>query len=372
VRVTNDLELSALADVVEIRGQLSIETERDTIMHLPRLRKVTRFYGYGAQAQIVFDALEEVTDSFRCQGDCYADKLREVGGELSYSGEASRVLSLPALETAGNFSLSNGPKLTGVSVPKLTHVNSFAVEANPMLTVVDAPGLGAMSTLTVNNNTRLGRLSLLLAAPTKSLTISNNPALALVSLPAVTALEVLSVTQHLNLRRLDLSGLVDANAVELSYLPITDLQLGNLKTASISFRVAHIASALALSLPALESVGLFTFTGSSRAVSLSAPKLSAVSEMELSGLNALATLDLSSLASVSDNLTIVATNLTELDHLDPSRLGSLTYVGQQLAIYFNTSLPQCVVNSIVAGLSPIGPSSVSNGMNCSCPGSFCQ
>ncbi|MDF3068966.1 MAG: uncharacterized protein K0R38_4567 [Polyangiaceae bacterium] len=371
VTVSNERELAVLADVVEVTGQLSVDSYRSGTLRFPRLRKANRVAVSGINATVEFEALEEVTEAFYCHQDCRAEALRIVG-DFTISTPAVRELKLPALETAGVFWLKDSPYVTALRLPRLTTAKELMLQNVAGLVTVEAPLLRALESLNVSGTKRLRRLSLPLAEPTVNLFVSSSPGIESVSLPRAQALSgKLYLYDTPQLRSLDLRQLASIGQIELRELArLTDLNLASLERVPSGAQFAHITSPLALSLPALMSAGPFTFTGSSLATSFSAPNVTELGNLELSGLQGLQTLDLSKL-SRAGTVYITATGLTHLDTLDQSRAGSLSVTSGDVSIVGNPALPVCVVSSLRASLSDGLGGELFNQNNCSCAGTFC-
>lgn len=372
VTISNDRDLAAIADVVEIIGQLSIDVHGRGVLRLPRLRKAERVLVGGTGTTVVLDALEAVSGDFICGQNCRADRLRSVGGLEVGTGTVGE-LTLPALRTAGNITLRNTSGVTALRLPSLTTAGDLNFTNNVALALVHAPLLGPMGSLTLTSNRSLKTFELPRAEPTVAIDLTYPEALETFSLPSATSLSgKLYVLDGYRLRSLDLRRLESVDELEIRGIGrATELNLSGLKRVAGRAEFAHLASALTLSLPALGTAGHLIFTGSLQATAFSAPQLTGVAgTLELSGLYELQTLDLSKLATVG-LLRITATGLRNLDTLDKSRGGSLTSVATSALIDGNASLPKCTVESLRTALGADG-SKLTQDRNCDCPGSFCQ
>ncbi|RYZ02774.1 MAG: hypothetical protein EOO73_30385 [Myxococcales bacterium] len=371
VTISNDRELAALSDVVEITGQLTIDSYRYGVMRLPHLRKANRVAAAGRNTTVVFEALEEVPESFSCYMDCRIEALRVVG-ELTFSSPAAGELNLPALEAAGSFYFKDSPYMTGLRVPRLATAKELLLHGLPALTFVEAPRLKTVETVNVSATERLRDLSLPLAEPTVYLYISASSGLRSVSLPRARSLdEKLLILNNYQLRSVDLRGLELVREVEVSQLPsLVDLNLAKLARVTGRAQFTSISSPLALSFPALLSTGDLTFTGSSQVSSLSAPRLTEVGNLEVSAMPGLHSLDLSQLTQAS-SVYVTGTSLSELDTLDQARAGSLGVVLGNVSIIANPALPTCAVTSLRVSLSDGLGGEFFDQDNCSCAGAFC-
>lgn len=371
VTVSNERELAAFADVVEITGQLTVDSYRYGFLRFPYLRKAHRVVASGQNTTIVFDALEQVDGAFLCSQDCRASALRTVG-ELSYTTQAPGELTLPALETAGSVSFKDSSNITALRLPRLTTATDFVLQNLPALVTVEAPKLATLASINVSATKRLRHLSLPLAQPTMNLYLTSNQGLETVSLPRVRSLNnKLYVFESYQLRALDLRHLESVNEIEFrGVLGLTDLNLDRLERVPGTAQFAHIVAPLELSLPGLQSAGAFIFTASSQALSFSAPNVTELGSLELSGLHGLQALDLEKLAKIGA-LYVTATGLRDLDKLDQSRAGSLAVATGNITIVGNSSLPSCVVQSLQLSLGTNIGGNFVNQTNCDCPGSFC-
>jgi hypothetical protein len=103
VYVTNQRQLEAIEDVVEVTGQLMIAIPGPGEYHLPNLRKAGLFNAAERRAKIVAEALEEVKQAFICNEECEAPRLKKAGS-VSLNSPMMASFELPELEESGDYS----------------------------------------------------------------------------------------------------------------------------------------------------------------------------------------------------------------------------------------------------------------------------
>lgn len=373
VIVNNDRELRALANVVEITGQLTLDIVQNGDFHVPNLRKARRILASNSGATAIFDALEEVSEAFNCSQDCRTEKLR-VAGDVQYNSQELRELSLPALESAGNFNVSFSPKLKAVRLPQLASAKAVMINGNDQLTTLEAPLLATLDSLQLLNNKGLRSLSLPLARPVISVQFSGNQALETVSLPSVTLLSAsLAALDLPELRSLSLPNLLSSEFLELRRLPkLQSLELTILRELASGAHIDNLGSPIAVALPALESAGPLLISDS-KITSLSAPKAALLGALQLTGLPQLSSLDLGKLVVVGP-LLILGTGLSELRSLTIGQAGALASA-VNVTIGNNTQLPGCAVTALEQALLAQGFTGTLyayDNLVCPCNGAVCQ
>lgn len=416
VYVVNQRQLEALANVVEITGQLMLGIAGPGEYHLPSLRKVGQFSAVEHRATIVADALEEVKQAFTCYQDCKAPRLKKAGS-VTVNSTAMTSFELPALEESGDFSVWYSTVLGRVSAPQLKKATYLRVEGNLGLVELDFPKAAELTSILIGMNERVREISMPLANPAASVSISAMPALETLSLPSVSVLSAdVQIANAPHLKKIDLSGFKQGGLLSLYSLPalselllpsLTDLtnaftisacggpatlDLPNWKNGS-SFglnnaRISTVSAPklekladlningmplTALDLPVSKLTGMIYLYGNSELTSVSLPHVTSATSLNLILNGKLATLSLPALATVGD-IAINASALTNLDSVTLGLGGSLKAAGS-IIITDNAALPGCALDALQAALTGEGWGNSFTrwgNLQCTCAGAVCQ
>lgn len=187
VSIATAEEAAALAQITEIRGDLTIGSPLETgipEVSLPRLRKVTGDLSLGHDLQLQIAAFPELTD---VDGDL------AIGGDFSSSRLHS--LSLPKLvRVGGSFSIIRNPSLLTMNgIPRLERVGGdFTLEQCSALTSMRGPLHRVGGKVRIASNAALEKAVLSLDEPTLDVSVSSNPKLREVSLkvPQAPSIEI--------------------------------------------------------------------------------------------------------------------------------------------------------------------------------------
>ncbi len=376
VSITNDRELAALRDVVEITGQLMVQINRQGTFHVPSLRRAGAVLVSNPGAGFVFDSLEEVSGNINCYQDCVMPALRSAG-DVSLTSFLSGETAFPQLKTTGNFYFYNSARLTHVRLPELTSALDLHVLGNQALVELSAPKLQSLTSLVIQNGAALRRVSLPLAAPTSKVELSAAPFLETLELPQVQSLTAwLTISNCAGLRHARFPRLDFVEQLQLDRMPqLTEVDLSSLREVPSGAQLNELGTApgFPVSLPALQSAGPFVIA-SGHVSAFSAPNATLLDSLTLNGLPSLKALDLRKLEQIGA-LDVNGTYLPDVLTLTqpPVGIGALESAST-VSFTNNPALPVCALNELDASLGAglAGELSQYGNVSCPCNGASCQ
>lgn len=373
VQITNDLELRAFQDVVELTGQLLIQINRRGNFHVRNLRRAGSISVGNPSGTIHFDSLSAVSGFVSCNTDCVVDQLQHAGDITLTSSLISNV-RLPKLETAGDLSFMYNSALTSIDLPELRSASEMQIISNSELASLRAPKLTTLKVLNLQYDTTLRSVSLPLAAPDTRVEARNLPWLETLELPGATTLsDQLAFADCPRLTRISLERLAFSEQMQLMRLPkLQELRLPALERIPGGALLMSLGE-LPVDLPALESTSLLTI-GESDVTALRAAKLASAGQVQLNIVPKLAQLDLQRLKTIG-TLYVDTTGLTNLTSLTKAPVGNgVLESANNVRLANNPALPDCAVTaflgSLGSGLSE--PPIAFNNLSCPCNGAVCQ